>query len=286
VNSRAPAPYTAFDLETTGLFPGVHRIVEIGAVSFAGDTVIGRFQTLVDPGVPMPEEARRVNGITDEMLRGQPSLRDALPRFVTFLGSTHPVAHNARFDAAFLRAAAAEVEILLPLTPVLDTRLLAMAAFPRRGSYSLDSLRLSLGLNRAPGRGACPPDEGDASAHRALADAEACRRLFLRCAAALERRGTCRPEELAALYGTGAGFGEEAPERAELIAEIDSAIRRGDQVEISYLSARGERTERLITPLSLSAAGGALTVEAYCHLRGEGRTFRISGIQEVRPVRR
>lgn len=62
----------AFDVETTGLVAGVDRVVELGAVAFQGDEVLDTFSRLVNPGVPMPPAAGRVNGITDEMLAEAP----------------------------------------------------------------------------------------------------------------------------------------------------------------------------------------------------------------------
>ncbi len=68
----------AVDLETTGLIPGYDRIVEIGAVAFsrAGD-VEAEFSELVDPGIPIPLVASRVNGITDGMVANMKSIRPA-----------------------------------------------------------------------------------------------------------------------------------------------------------------------------------------------------------------
>lgn len=94
----------AFDVETTGLFPGIDRIIELAGVAFDGPAVIGSFQQLVDPEVPIPPEAARVNGITDEMVRGCPGIGSALPSFLDFLRTGTPVAHNAAFDVGFVTA--------------------------------------------------------------------------------------------------------------------------------------------------------------------------------------
>jgi DNA polymerase III subunit epsilon len=281
VSSSAEETFVAFDLETTGLFPGVHRIAEIGAVRFTRQCVLGRWQTLVDPGVPMSEEAGRVNGITDEMLRGQPPIREVLPAFLDFMAGAVPVAHNAPFDAGFLAAAAAEEGLHVPETPVLDTRVLARAAFPGRWSYALDALRRSLGLDAA-GAGSAGDGAGLETAHRAAGDAEACRRLFLLCAGELEGRGMSGARALAALRAPGARLPAGGPPGADRVAELNQALQDGGDLEITYLSARGERTVRRITPLSLLTVGGELTVEAFCHLRAEKRTFRLSQIQELR----
>jgi hypothetical protein len=73
-----PPKFVAFDLETTGLVNTKDEIVEIGAVKFTiavekGKVVpklISEFNMLVNPNMMMPEEASKVNHITDDMLSG------------------------------------------------------------------------------------------------------------------------------------------------------------------------------------------------------------------------
>jgi DNA polymerase-3 subunit epsilon len=266
------AAFTAFDLETTGLIPGLHRIVEIGAVSFNTNGVVGTFQTLVDPQTPMPEEAGRINGITDEMLAGQPLISEALPRFLSFLGDSYPVAHNAAFDVGFVCADLARFGLEAPDTPIFDTRVLAKSAFPGRFSYSLKALRDELGL-AADG------------AHRALADAGVCRELFLACAGRLVESGAMDGDEgmkkLLTLSGAPLSFVTHKPPEVERIVALSGALERGESVEISYRDAGGERTSRKITPISFRMVGGAPVVEAYCHLRQANRTFLLSSIERI-----
>ena len=42
--------WVALDTETTGLDPESDRIIEVGAVKFRGDEVLGVFQSFVNPG--------------------------------------------------------------------------------------------------------------------------------------------------------------------------------------------------------------------------------------------
>lgn len=93
----------AFDTETTGLDPKRDRIVEIGAVKFDERGIIARFSTLIYPGIPMPEEAGKVNGITDAMLAGKPTAVEVLPDFLRFIEGGILVAHNAPFDVSFIQ---------------------------------------------------------------------------------------------------------------------------------------------------------------------------------------
>ncbi len=267
------AVFTAFDVETTGLIPAVDRIVEIGAVRFSVDGVLDRFETLIDPEMPMPADARAINGITDEMVAGKPRIREMLPEFFSFTGDSSLVAHNAPFDVGFIHAAASLHGIPAPDAPALDTRTLAEAAFPRRGSYSLAALKRSLSI-------------GSAASHRALADADACRELFLLCVKSLAERGIADLEGLQRVSGDPLSIVRSPPEEVARIREISGVLQLGESVEILYVSGAGEETVRRITPLSFCTLGGSPAVEAFCHLRGGKRTFRISSIKRVTPVPR
>jgi DNA polymerase-3 subunit epsilon len=263
--------FTAFDVETTGLFPGVDRIAEIAAVRFDTDRVLGTFQSLVNPGIPMSAEAMAVNGISDGMLVGQPDIGEVLPGFFEFLGSSYPVAHNAMFDVGFISVESARVGLGAPDSPVLDTRGLAAAAFPGRGSYSLDTLRRVHGFS----------SEG---AHRALADAHACRELFLLCAGSIP---ISRAPDIGAflrLSGRPLSFSGHKPPEVERIIVLEAAMRRGSALEISYTSAGGETTRRRITPRRFRTVGGSPAVDAFCHLRGEDRAFLVSSIGSIDEV--
>ena len=90
--------FIAFDLETTGIVSGVDRVVEIRAVRFIDGHVEGVFSTLVDPLMPIPPGATKVNGITDEMVKGKPRIEELLEPFAEFCADDMLVAHNAEFD--------------------------------------------------------------------------------------------------------------------------------------------------------------------------------------------
>lgn len=160
--------FTAFDFETTGLFPASDRIVEFGAVRFRDGEVVEEFQMLVNPGIPIGADAAKVSGIFDADVVNAPPVLEAMPRFLEFITDSVLIAHNAPFDLGFLRAAAALGGFGEVNNPVCDTQALSIKAFPGKKSYGLENLSKELGL---PGY----------RAHRALDDAVMCMRLFLRC---------------------------------------------------------------------------------------------------------
>lgn len=174
--SVAEVTFTAFDFETTGLNPATDRIIELGAVKFRGTQIVGEYQTLVDPEIPLEPGASEITGITPKMLAGQPTATAVLPQFLLFLSDTVLVAHNAGFDIAFLRAALQKTDLEAVKNPLIDTQILAQKAYPRQKSYSLQSLVELLGF---------PPN----NAHRALDDAVMCMKLFNSCVQELSFMG-------------------------------------------------------------------------------------------------
>src|SRR3954453_22408097 len=90
--------FVVVDLETTGGTPADSAITEIGAVKVRGGEVLGEFQTLVDPGGPVPPFIEVLTGITDLVVRSAPRIDTALPAFLEFARGCVLVAHNAPFD--------------------------------------------------------------------------------------------------------------------------------------------------------------------------------------------
>ena len=121
--------FVVLDLETTGASPSMGAgITEIGAVKVRGGEVLGEFQTLINPGGPIPAFITILTGITQSMVALAPSIEEAFPAFLEFMGPHQEnvlVAHNAPFDIGFLKAAAANQAYLWPKYQILDTARLA-----------------------------------------------------------------------------------------------------------------------------------------------------------------
>lgn len=92
------------DTETTGLSARFgHRVIEIGAVEIMDGRITGRqFHTYLQPGRAVDYGARRVHGISDEMLVGKPVFGDKAEELLDFLRGSEVVMHNAPFDVGFL----------------------------------------------------------------------------------------------------------------------------------------------------------------------------------------
>ena len=117
--------FCVVDLETTGGSPAESAITEIGAVKVRCGEVQGTFQTLVNPGQPVPAFIRLLTGLSDQMLRDAPSIEQVLPAWIEFARDSVLVAHNARFDTSFLNAALMRLDYPAMTNRVIDTAALA-----------------------------------------------------------------------------------------------------------------------------------------------------------------
>ena len=101
----AEVTFCVLDLETTGGSPAQASITEVGALKTCGGETVGTFQTLVNPGTPVPAFIRLLTGISDDMLVEAPAIESVLPSLLEFVAGAVVVAHNARFDTGFVNAA-------------------------------------------------------------------------------------------------------------------------------------------------------------------------------------
>lgn len=153
----------ALDTETTGLDPkSGHRVVEIGCVELINHISTGQtYHVYLNPERPMPDEAFRVHGLSDEFLSDKALFADVADEFLAFLGDARLIIHNAAFDMGFINA-----ELIrsgrpaLAMDRTLDTVQLARQKFP--GSQAnLDALCRRFNI-----------DLGGRDLHGALIDAQ------------------------------------------------------------------------------------------------------------------
>lgn len=95
-------PIALLDVETTGRDASIDRIVEIGIVVGRGGEIVARHNWLVNPGCPIPEEARAVHGISDADVADAPRFEAIASEVSAALAGCVPAAYNAAFDRAFL----------------------------------------------------------------------------------------------------------------------------------------------------------------------------------------
>ena len=156
--TRFDEEFCVFDLETTGLSSTNDRITEIGAVILKNGQIIDRYNTFVNPEMPIPQRVVELTGITDDMVKDARKIEEVLPEFLAFAGNRTFVAHNANFDVGFIRQACNRCGIDFKCT-YIDTVALSKFANPELKKHKLDSLADYFNL-------------GEFNHHRASDDAE------------------------------------------------------------------------------------------------------------------
>jgi ATP-dependent DNA helicase DinG len=131
----------ALDIETTGLDPQADAILEIGARRFDGHRVEDEWTSLINPGRHIPEFISGLTGITDEMVRQAPKIRDVLDELAAFIGDSPILGHNIQFDLSFFKK-----HRLFELNERIDTYELAAVLMPSASRYNLGALGQQLGI--------------------------------------------------------------------------------------------------------------------------------------------
>ncbi len=232
--------FVVLDLETTGGSAGTDSITEIGAVKVRGGERIGELATLVDPGTDVPPGIVALTGITTALVSGAPPLPAVLPSLLEFLTGSVLVAHNAPFDAGFLRAACARHGRAWPRPPVLCTARLARAVLTRAEAPSvrLGALAQLFGTSTRP-------------THRALADARATVEVLHHL---LERIGNLGVQSLEELLALARDPAAQRPTQAQrqkrrLAERVPSApgvyLFRGARDEVLYVGTSGDLRRRV-----------------------------------------
>jgi DNA polymerase III epsilon subunit family exonuclease len=243
----------------------MHRLVEIGAVRFRLDgRDLATFQQLIDPQRPIPPDVQRVHGITDAMVRGQPSIEQILPSFIEFLGDPDTIllAHNVPFDLSFLAMALTRLGIAYPPHYLFDTLDMARRLYSTWPNHSLEHLAIRLNV----------ANEAD---HRALSDAWLVKDIFLAML-----KGIPTVKKLSELmrvsqpltFADAPVFPIEPPVGFEALATALAECCAMVMVYARGLQALGPWK---ITLRIMLQVHGIAYVVGHCHQSGMEKTFRL-----------
>lgn len=162
--------FIAFDTETTGIDADSDRIISIAAILYENGVETDSFYTLVNPGIHIPEDATRINGITDDMAKQGISEAEMCNKFLSFIGDaanskTLLVAYNSIFDAKLLKYAMERAWISGNIRH-FDVLTFAKAKLPNLVNYKQVTVAQKLGISTA-------------NAHHALSDCRMCGSILL-----------------------------------------------------------------------------------------------------------
>lgn len=169
--------FVVLDVEAIGAKGLPARIIELGAYHVRSGKILDEFQSLIDPGVPLPRFIAALTGITDEMLKGAPKFAEVVDAWLDFTGDAVLVAHDSKFDLALLNR---EIARVFPGSRMRNAELctvkLARRMMRTLDSHSLDALAEHFGFEIV-------------ARHRAASDALATAHLLLHLLNQLESQG-------------------------------------------------------------------------------------------------
>ena len=273
LRSVGEIPLAFVDVETSGASAGWgDRVIEIGIARLEGGKKVAEYQQLIDPGRRIGPGITALTGITNEMVTGQPGFGDVIPAVLELMHGAAILGHNVRFDLSFLcaefRRRGRIIDDELPGTPVLDTVRIARKRFGRGGN-GLQNLSRRLGIEPT-------------TAHRALADALTTAAVFEKLIEPIGGWGISLVDAYMAQGGPMGIASESAP--VVLPLELEEALEHGGAVEMEYVDAGNQRTNRVVRPLQIRRFKGEMLLVAHCQLRGERRNFKVDRIVTLRRV--
>ena len=133
--------FVVFDTETTGFHAALNdSMIEIGAVKIKDGMIEDRFDLLINPGYHIPEVITNLTDITDDMVKDAPNEEEATKEFLSWIGESPLVAHNAKFDISMLEMAMHKYNLGELKNTVIDTLELARALDRDYSRHSLSAL--------------------------------------------------------------------------------------------------------------------------------------------------
>lgn len=161
-----PDTYVVIDVETSGLHPEEHEIIEIGAILIESHSIKERFSIFVQPQKDITSQIEEITGITNAMLQREGvNISLAMQRLIAFLRDLPVVSHNVDFDFSFLRKACATCNLPLISNRSIDTLTLSRRKIKQVDNYKLNTLARHFGITTE-------------QTHRSLADCETTYQLY------------------------------------------------------------------------------------------------------------
>jgi DNA polymerase-3 subunit epsilon len=156
--------YAIVDIETTGGYAAAHGIMEISIHISDGNSVLKKFETLVNPCQSIPRYIQAMTGITDDMVASAPLFEEVAETVYDLLNDNVFIAHNVNFDYSFIKSHLHACGYEYNAKRLCTVRL-SRKIFPGFPSYGLGKLCHSLNIEIQ-------------NRHRAGGDAEATVKVF------------------------------------------------------------------------------------------------------------
>ena len=165
--------FVILDTETTGLEANMgDKIISLAALKIRNSLIQENefLDELINPERDIPWESVKIHHITDEHVRGKPTLPELQSKINLFLKKSILIGHNIEFDKKFIYQDAANSDLSKRMKKItsIDTIYLTAALYPDLENYDLSYLCEHFNIRT-----------NDQIRHSALGDCWITARLFL-----------------------------------------------------------------------------------------------------------
>ncbi|SEN57333.1 DNA polymerase-3 subunit alpha [Amphibacillus marinus] len=206
------ASYVVFDVETTGLSAVYDTIIELAAVKVRDGDIVDRFERFANPHKPLSQTIKDLTGITDDMVKDAPEVKDVLAEFREWMGDDILVAHNASFDIGFINQGFKQHGVEKATNPVIDTLELGRFILPQLKSHRLNILCKYYGIELT-------------QHHRAIYDTEATAYLLLKLIKEAQEKEITNHNQFNLHMGEGNAYQRARPYHATLLAKDETGLK-------------------------------------------------------------
>ena len=260
-----------FDLETTGLSPAKHFIIEIGAVKITQSGEFKTFQQLVCPPISIPKRSEEIHGISNQDVAKAPGAKKSLELFFEFIQGSDLVAHNAMFDLGFIIKESQLHHLKLPKLDVFDSLKFARSIYAksdeRPENFKLPTLASYIDFTY--------------NSHRALDDSLATLFFWNHSVQKHDDKQVKKATDKSQIFSTQKvkEYQIQNHSKYQLLNEI---IEAQDNATIIYNGGSKKGQERPIKPIALIPLPNQISLYAHCLIDDVYKTFSLAKIDLVK----
>lgn len=264
--------WIVFDTETSGAYPIGSEVIELGAIRFKGGDVTDKFQILIKPKKPIPDEIIAIHHIKNEDLESCLTVNEVGSLVHTFFDADVYIAHHAPFDLGFVTIIFERCGLTLPQGVGLCTSLLGRKLIKGVSNHRLQTLAAHYSIN--PGQ-----------AHRALDDAYVCGEVFKKILESLPPNITLKDLEKIQGYKLLWEDFKILSHSNFIYQTCVKAIEQEALVEIVYAKGTYKLKPRLIKPLGIVRTPiDNDYISAWCEVDQKKKRFFIAEIKSIQIV--
>lgn len=154
-SSEIPDEFIVLDVETTGLDSANNEIIEVAILKYVNGERVDSFNTLIKPYRKISKEITKINGITNEMVKSAPRLKDVIVKINSYISEAkYIVGYNVEFDMRFISAALGMNNQFIEEVNVIDVLEFVRKHYSDLPSRKLEVMKDYFGIQKASHRSA------------------------------------------------------------------------------------------------------------------------------------